>query len=69
MPCLDGIRYEGGVTLIWAFVRNVGNLSFDEKGNPQGERSPERKSTEAKLRGGLTRNSDEVSVMEMEQRG
>ena len=67
--CLGGIRYEGGVTLIWAFVRNVGNMGSDEKGNPQGEGSSERKSTEAETRGGLTCSSDEVSVMGMERRG
>jgi hypothetical protein len=33
--CLDGIRYEGGILLIWAFVGNVGKLCFDVKGEIQ----------------------------------
>ena len=57
------------MTLIRAFVWNVGNLDSDEKGNPQGGRSSERKSTEAESRDGLIHSSDEVSVMEMERRG
>lgn len=67
--CLGGIRHGGGVTLIRACVRNVGNLDSDEKGNPQGGRSFKRKSTEAESRDGLTHSSGEVSVMEMKRRG
>jgi hypothetical protein len=33
--CLDGIRHEGSVTLIWALMWNVGNLYSDVKEETQ----------------------------------
>jgi hypothetical protein len=38
--CLDDIRHRGGVTLIQAFVWNVGTCRLDEKRDVQG-RNPE----------------------------
>ena len=65
--CLGGLRQRGGVTLIQALVRNVGNCALMireklEQSDCEGE------STEAKHSDGLTCSSDEVSVMEMERR-
>ena len=53
--------------MIQALVRNVGNcvLMIREKLK---QSDCESKSTEAKHSGGLTCSSDEISVMEMEQR-
>jgi len=66
---LDGVRHKGGLNLILAFVWNVGTCRFDAKGEIQGGRPTKGESTDAKHRGGLPRNSDEVSVMERERRG
>ena len=65
--CLDGLRQRGGVTLIQALVRNVGNcvLMIREKLE---QSDCESESTEAKHSDGLTCSSDEVSVMGMERR-
>lgn len=41
----------------------------DDKGKLQAVRSCESDSTNAEYRGGTTRSSDEVSVIEMERRG
>jgi len=64
---LGGLRQRGGVTLIQALERNVGNcvLMIREKLK---QNHCESESTEAKHSDGLTRSSDEVSVMEMERR-
>jgi hypothetical protein len=35
--CLGGARHKGGVTLIQAFVRNVGTCRLDVKGEAQVE--------------------------------
>jgi hypothetical protein len=35
--CLGGVRHRGGVTLIQAFVRNVGTCRLDGKGETQVE--------------------------------
>ena len=57
--CVDGVRYEGSVNLIWAFVGNVGTCRLDVKGEAQVEITHEL-STDAGHRGGITRSSDEV---------
>ncbi|MDP3981026.1 MAG: hypothetical protein Q8Q33_06425 [Chlamydiota bacterium] len=66
---MSGVRHKGGVTLIWALVWNVGKeigeLMIREK-LKWGDRKSE--STEAGLRGGLTRSSEEVPVMGRERR-
>jgi hypothetical protein len=54
--------------LLQAFVRNVGTCvsMLREKSK---WRTHKGESTDARHRGGVTRSSDEVSVMEMERRG
>ena len=49
-------------------ITELGNLSCNVKGNAQREQ-PEGRIPTSRNRGGLTRSSDEVSVMGMEQRG
>jgi hypothetical protein len=65
--CPDGVRHEGGVTLIQALVRNVGTcvsmLREQLKWKPH-----QSLSTEARHRGGVARCSVEGSVMELERR-
>ena len=56
------------MNLIQAFVWNVGTCRSDAKENLKW-RTHKRESTDAEHGGGLTRSSDEVSVMEMERRG
>ncbi len=53
---------------IWALVWNRRTCRFDVKGEIQAQ-TRKNESTDTKHRGGLARSSDEVSVMEMEQRG
>jgi len=65
--CLFGIRHEGGVNLIQAFVWNVGTCRCDDKGEMQ-EPKLKCESTEAWHRGGASRSSDEGFVMELERR-
>ncbi len=50
-------------------MRNVGTCRLDVKGEIQGGGPPKNESTDARHRGGPTRSSDEVSVMEIERRG
>ena len=69
MYCLSGLRHRGGVTLIQAFVRNVGTCRPDGKGETQAGGPREGESTDAGHRGGMTRSSGEVPVMGMERRG
>ena len=59
------VRRKGGVSLIQASVRNVGTRS--DEGRTSSGRPPGR--TDAEHRGGVTRSSDEGSVMELERRG
>jgi hypothetical protein len=33
--CLGGVRHEGGVSVVWALVRNVGTCDSDAKGEIQ----------------------------------
>jgi len=49
-------------------ITELGNLFCNAKGNAQREQ-PEGRIPTGRNRDGLTRSSDEVSVMEMEQRG
>jgi hypothetical protein len=49
-------------------ITELGNLSCNAKGNAQREQ-PEGRIPMSRNRDGLTRSSDEVSVMEMERRG
>jgi hypothetical protein len=55
--------------MILALVWNVGTCRSDVKGGIQVERPHKDASTDAEHRGGLPRNSDEASVMEVERRG
>ena len=64
-----GVRHEGGVILIQAWVRNVGTCRPDAKGAAQASRPCKRLSTEAGHRGGATHSRDEGSVMELDRRG
>ena len=57
------------MTLIQALVWNVGTCRPDVKGETQVRGPHEGESTDAGHRGGPTRISVEVSVMEMERRG
>ena len=67
MYCPDGVRHEGGVTLVQALVWNVGTcvsmLREQLKWKPH-----QSLSTEARHRGGVARCSVEGSVMEPERR-
>ncbi len=67
--CLDGVRHKGGVNLNQALVWNVGTCRPDAKGETQMGGLHKGESTDAGHRGGPTRSSVEVSVMEMERRG
>ena len=50
-----GVRHEGGVILIQAWVRNVGTCRPDAKGDAQVGSPRKRLSTEADRRGGVVR--------------
>ena len=67
--CPSGIRHRSGVTLIQALMWNVGTCRPDAKGEAQMRGPHKGESTDAGHRGGPTRISVEVSVMEMERRG
>ncbi len=54
--------------MLQAFVRNVGTCVSMLREKPKW-RTHKGESTDARHRGGPTRSSDEVSVMEMERRG
>ena len=64
-----GVRHEGGVILIQAWVRNVGTCRPDAKGAAQAGSPRKRLSTEAGHRGGVARSRAERSVMELDRRG
>ena len=64
-----GVRHEGGVILIRAWVRNVGTCRSDAKGEAQAGSPRKRLSTEAGHRGGVARSRIEGSVMELDRRG
>src|SRR5215831_16250102 len=56
-PC--GVRCLGGVTLIWAFARNLRTCAVMPREKAQG-RKPKAESTDALSRGGLLRSSNEA---------
>jgi len=64
-----GVRHEGGVILIQAWVRNVGTCRPDAKGDAQAGSPRKRPSTEAGHRGGVAHSRIEGSVMELDRRG
>jgi hypothetical protein len=64
-----GVRHEGGVILIQAWVRNVGTCRSDAKGDAQAGSPRKRLSTEAGHRGGVAHSRVEGSVMELDRRG
>lgn len=66
--CLGGVRHKGGVNLTQALMWNVGTWVLMKREKLKWM-THERESTDAGPRGGTTRSSDEVSVMEMERRG
>lgn len=63
----SGSRCGGGMTSRQASIQNMGTCRSGVKG--EALRILQRESTNTEHRGGLSRSSDEVSVMEMEQRG
>ncbi len=64
-----GVRHEGGVILIQAWVRNVGTCRPDAKGGAQAGSPRKRPSTKAGHRGRVARSRIEGSVMELHRRG
>lgn len=54
--------------MIWALMWNVGTCRSDVKGKLKWK-THKSESTEAGHKGGITCKTDEVSVMEMEERG
>jgi hypothetical protein len=64
-----GVRHEGGVILIQAWVRNVGTCRADAKGDAQAGGPRKRLSTNAAHRGGVAHSRNESSVMELDRRG
>lgn len=64
-----GVRHEGGVILIQAWMRNVGTCRHDAKGDTQAGSPRKRLSTEAGHRGGVARSRDERPVMGPDRRG
>ena len=57
------------MTSTQAFIRNAGTSRFDAKVEAQVEDLHKRVSTDAKHWGGMTRSSDEATVMVVERRG
>jgi hypothetical protein len=64
-----GVRHEGGVILIQAWLRNVGTCRSDAKGDAQVGSPHKRPSTEAGHRGGVAHSRDEGAVMRPDRRG
>jgi hypothetical protein len=64
-----GVRHEGGVILIQAWVRNVGTCRSDAKGDVQAGSPRKRPSTDAGHRDGVARSREERSVMGRDRRG
>lgn len=58
--CLNGVRRRGGVSLIQAFMWNVGTCRFAAKGRIQVGSTDENASTDTKHRGGAICSSDET---------
>ena len=64
-----GVRHEGGVILIQAWVRNVGTCRSDAKGEAQAGSPRKPPSTEAGHRDGVAHSREEGSVMGPDRRG
>jgi hypothetical protein len=64
-----GVRHEGGMILIQAWVRNVGTCRADAKGDAQAGSPRKRLSTNAAHRDGVAHSRDESSVMGPDRRG
>ena len=64
-----GVRHEGGVILIQAWVRNVGTCRPDAKGEAQAGSPRKCPSTDAGHRVGVAHSRIEGSVMELDRRG
>src|SRR3990172_12554420 len=64
-----GVRHEGGVILIQAWVRNVGTCRPDAKGEAQAGSPRKCPSTDAGHRVGVAHSRDEGSVMGLDRRG
>lgn len=64
-----GVRHEGGVTLIQAWVGNVGTCRSDAKGDAQAGSPRKCRSTDAGHRDGVARRREEGSVMGLDRRG
>ena len=64
-----GVRHEGGVILIQAWVRNVGTCRPDAKGDAQAGSPRKRPSTEAGHRDGVAHSRTEGSVTDLDRRG
>jgi len=64
-----GVRHEGGVTLIQAWIRNVGTCRSDAKGDAQAGSPRKCQNTEAGHRDGGARSKEEGSVMGPDRRG
>jgi hypothetical protein len=64
-----GVRHEGGVSVIQAWMRNVGTCRSDAKGDAQAGSPRKCLSTDAKYRGGVAHRRVEGSVMELDRRG
>lgn len=62
-------RHKGDVNLVLAMLWNCGNLSLSCEGKRCKWRTHKTESTNGQNRGRATRSSDEVSVMDMDQRG
>ncbi len=65
---LGGVRCRGCMSLNQALLWNVGTYWFNDKGRGVVQLNVAA-STNVNQRGGATRNSDEASVMAVEQRG
>ncbi len=64
-----GVRHEGGVSVIQAWMRNVGTCRSDAKGDAQVGSPRKCLSTDAEHRGGVAHSRVEGSVMELDRRG
>ena len=67
--CPHGVRHGGGVTLLWAPVRNAGTCRFAAKGEVQVGGLYQDESTDAEHRGGAACSRVEGSVMDRDRRG
>ncbi len=64
-----GVRHEGGVIVIQAWVRNVGTCRPEAKGDAPAGSPRTRSSPEAGPRGGVAPRRDEGSVLGLDRRG